>query len=148
MLFLLSASSTVADVIIAFGVISSVVSCIEVGFEVADRLDSYLAKTNSPSQVFVTLCDIISLLITTLHQVKDACDDGCLSLELQRRLTKTVKGCHRLVTALEENLQRCLPAEGDFFVDNAMTNAQIRRSVRAIEDIQKKSKNVGSSGCL
>lgn len=116
---------------------SSVISCIEVGFEIADRLDSYLAKINAPPQVFVTLCDTIPLLITTFQQVKDACDNGGLSLELQSRLTKTVEGCHRLITALEHNLQRCLPAEGDSSADNAMKDVQPKRSVKAIEDIQR-----------
>lgn len=126
-----------AEIIIALGVRSSVVSCIEVSSEVADRLDAYLAKTNSPPQVFVTLCDTIPLLITTFQHVKDACDDEGLSLELQKRLIKAVKGCHRLIAALEDNLQRCLPAEGNSSAENTTTNVKAMRFLKAFEDIQR-----------
>ena len=37
-----------AEVIIALGVISSVISCIEMSIKVSDRLDYYLSRTKSP----------------------------------------------------------------------------------------------------
>ena len=124
-----------AEIIIDPGVISSVISSIELGFEIVNRLDSY--KKKSPPQVFVKLCDTIPLLISTFEQVKAACNNGGFSLKLQRRLTKTVEGCHRLITALEDNLQRILPGEVDWSAENAMKDVQNIRSVEAIEDIHR-----------
>ncbi|KAL8910847.1 MAG: hypothetical protein Q9171_003885 [Xanthocarpia ochracea] len=126
-----------AEVIIALGVISSVICCIDMGSKVADRLEYYLSRTKSPPQIFVTLCDTIPLLTTTFVQVKDACDNGALDLESQKRLTKTVEGCRRLVTALEDHLQECLPAEGDSFAQKTMKAIKSIRSEKAIGDIQR-----------
>lgn len=126
-----------AEVIIALGVISSVISCIEMGSKVADRLEYYLSRTKSPPQIFVTLYDTLPLLITAFEQVKDACDDGALEFEAQKRLTKTVDGCHRLVTALEDYLQDCLPAEGDSFTQKTRKAVKSIRSEKAIGDIQR-----------
>lgn len=103
-----------AEVIIALGVISSVICCINIGSKIADRLEYYLSRTKSPPQIFVTLYDTIPLLITAFEQVKNVCDDGILDFESQKRLTKTVEGCCRLVTVLD-HMQDCLPAEGDSF---------------------------------
>ncbi len=72
-----------AEVIIALGVIGSVVSCIEMGSKVADRLEYYLSRTKSPPQVFVTLYDTLPLLITTFEEIRDVCNDGTLDLEAQ-----------------------------------------------------------------
>ena len=116
-----------AEIRIALGVMSSVISCIEMGRAVADRLDDY-RRTNSPPQVMVTLSDTMPLLITIFQQVKEACDNGRLNLESQRSLSKTVGGCRRLVMALDENLRRCMSARGDPIATNSM---------KAIEDIQK-----------
>lgn len=126
-----------AEVIIALGVISSVISCIEMGSKVADRLEYYLSKTKSPPQIFVTLYDTIPLLITTFEQVKDACDDGALDFESQKRLTKTVEGCRRLVTVLEDYLQECLPAEGDTFTQKTMKAIKSIRSEKAMGEFQR-----------
>ena len=126
-----------AEVIIALGVISSVICCIDMGSKVADRLDYYLSRTKSPPQIFVTLYDTIPLLITTFEQVKDASDDGALDFESQRCLIKTVKGCRRLLTVLEDYLQKCLPAEEDSFAQKTMKAIKSIRSEKAIGDIQR-----------
>ena len=39
-----------AEAIIVLGVISSVISCIEMSLKVSDRLDYYLSRTKSPPQ--------------------------------------------------------------------------------------------------
>lgn len=126
-----------AEAIIALGVISSIISCIDMGSKIAGRLEYYFSRTKSPPQIFVTLYDTLPLLITTFEQVKDACDDGALDLESQKRLTKTVEGCHRLVTVLEDYLQGCLPAEGDSFAQKTMKAIKSIRSEKAIGDIQR-----------
>lgn len=126
-----------AEVIIALGVISSVLCCIEMSSKVVGRLESYLSRTKSPPQIFVTLYDTIPLLNTTFEQVKNACDDGVLDLESQKRLTKTVEGCRRLITALEYHLQECLPAERDSFAQKTMKAIKSIRSEKTIEDIQR-----------
>lgn len=61
-----------AEVIIVLGVISSIISCIDMGSKVTDRLDYYLSRTKSPPRHFVTLHDTLPLLISTFEQVKDA----------------------------------------------------------------------------
>lgn len=126
-----------AEIIIGLSVISSVITCIEMGSKVADRLEYYLSTTKSPPQYFVTLHDTLPLLIATFEQVKDACDDGALDFESQKRLTKTVEGCRRLVTILENYLQECLPAEGDSFAQKARKVVKSIRSEKAIGDIQR-----------
>lgn len=126
-----------AEVILALGVISSVISCVQMGSKVAERLEYYLSRTKSPPQIFVTLYDTIPLLITTFDQVKDACDDGALDFESQKRLAKTVEGCRRLVTLLDDYLQECLPAEGDSFAQKTMKALKSIRSEKAIGDIQR-----------
>ena len=126
-----------AEVIIALGVISSVISCIEMGSKIANRLDYYLSRTKSPPQIFLTLHDTIPLLITTFEDIRDACDDGRLDVESQKRLSKTVEGCHRLVTILEDYLNECLPAEGDTFVQKTKKALKSIRSEKAIGEIQR-----------
>ncbi len=126
-----------AEVIIALGVISSVISCIEMGAKVADRLGYYLSRTKSPPQIFITLHDTIPLLITTFEEIRDACDDGRLDAKAQKRLTKTVEGCYRLVTILEEFLNECLPAEGDSFSQKTKKAIKSIRAEKTIGEIQR-----------
>jgi len=130
-------SMRMAEVIIALGVIGSVVSCIEMGSKVADRLEYYLSRTKSPPQVFVTLYDTLPLLNTTFEEIRDACNAGTLDLEAQKRLTKTVEGCHRLVTTLEDYLQECLPVEGDSFAHTMKKAVKSIRSEKTIGEIQR-----------
>ncbi len=118
---------------LALGVITAVGCCIDMGL----KLEYYLSRTKSPPQIFVTLCDTIPLLITTFGQVKDACDNGALDLESQKRLTKTVQGCRRLVTALEDHLQECLPAEGDSLVQKTRKTIKSKGSEKAIGNISR-----------
>lgn len=80
-----------AEVIIALGVISSVICCIEMGSKVADRLEYYLSRTKSPPQIFVTLNDTIPLLITTFEQVKTLAMMGLLTTNRRNALQRPWK---------------------------------------------------------
>lgn len=80
-----------AEVMVALGVNSSVISCIETGVKVSDRLEYYLSRTKSPPQskllahfrqftssleaVFPTLHDTIPLLIENFENIKGASEE-------------------------------------------------------------------------
>lgn len=126
-----------AEVIVALRVISSIISCIEMSVKVADRLDYYLSRTKSPPQIFITLHDTIPLLITTFEQIRDACDNGRLDEESQKRLAKTVDGCVRLTTLLENYLTECLPEPRDSFAQKTKKALKSIRSEKSIGEIQR-----------
>lgn len=102
------------------------------GSKIANRLQYYLSRTKPPPRIFVTMHDTIPLLVTTFEEVKDACNDGNLDSESQKRLTKNVEGCHRFVAALEDYLQECLPVEGCSFAQKKKKAiCEIQRNLEA-----------------
>ena len=103
------------------------------GSKVVDQLDYYL----STQQTFLTLNDTLPLLIGTLEQVKDACVNGALDFESQDRLAKTVEGCRRLVTLLEDHLQDRLPIEGGSLARKTKKAIKSKCSENAIGEIQR-----------
>ena len=70
-----------AEVIIALSIVSSVITCLEMGSKVAERLEYHLSRTKSAPQIFGTLLDTLPLLLTTLEQIKDAYHERALDLE-------------------------------------------------------------------
>lgn len=98
-----------AEAIIALGVISSIVSCIEMSFKVADRLEYYLSRTKQPPQIFRTLYDQLPLLIQTFEEIKTACEKEKISTEQQKSLLKTVQGCVRLTKCSRRNWGSACP---------------------------------------
>lgn len=121
-----------AEAIVALGVIASIVSCIDMSFKVADRLDSYLSHTKQPPQFFITLHDQIPLLVQTLEGIQTACETGNVSLEQQKSLLKTVHGCVRLTKLLEAQLEECLPLPDDSFM---LRGRKALKSIKAEKDI-------------
>lgn len=105
-----------AEAIIAVGVVSSIITCINMSFVVAERLGYYLSRTKQPPQTFRTLHDQLPLLIQTFEEIKTACEEEKISVERQKYLLKTVQGCVRLIKALEANLEECLPLPDDTFL--------------------------------
>ncbi len=97
------------EAIIALGVISSIINCINMSFEVANLLDYFLSRTKQPPQVFISLHDQIPLLVQTFEEIKTACDRDTISLDQQKSLLKTVHGCVRLIKLLEAQLEERLP---------------------------------------
>ena len=102
-----------------------------VGLALAD------APKYSSSAVFLTLHDTIPLLISTFEEIKDAIDEGKLDAESQKRLTKTVDGCVRLTTLLEDYLNECLPSPNDSFSQKTKKAIKSIRSEKMIGEIQR-----------
>lgn len=121
-----------AEVIIGLGVVSSIITCIEMSVKVTDRLAHYLSQTNQPPQVFRTLHDQLPLLIQTFEKIKTACEQEKISAEQQGSLLKTVQGCVRLTRALEANLEECLPLPDDSFF---MKGKKALKSIKAERNI-------------
>lgn len=93
--------------------------------------------TSNLFEVFVTLHDTVPLLIETFENIKDACEQGKLDEESQKRLSKTVDGCVRLTTLLEDCLDDCLPAPEDAFAQKAKKAIKSIRSEKQIAEIQR-----------
>ena len=125
-----------AEVFLALGVVSSIITCIEMSGKVTHRLEYYLARTKNPPRIFVTLNEQLPLLIQTFKQIKRACDEDAIDLESQKALVRTVEGCIRLTGLLESYLDDCLPAEGDSFSQKAKKVVKSIRSEKAIRDVQ------------
>ena len=126
-----------AEVIIALSIVSSVITCLEMGSRAAERLRYHLSRTKSAPQIFGTLLDTLPLLLTDLEQVKGACHEGTLGFESQNNLTKTVEGCRRLITVLDGRLQEFLLAEGDSLAQKAKKACKSKRAERAVGDLQR-----------
>lgn len=126
-----------AELVVAIGLVSSIITCIEMSSKVAHRLEYYLARTKNPPHIFITLGDQLPLLIQTFQQIKSACDENKLDLDSQKALVRTVEGCVRLTTLLENYLNDCLPIENDSFAQKAKKVVKSIRSEKAIEDIQR-----------
>ncbi len=65
-----------AELVIAIGLVSSIITCIEMSSKVAHRLEHYLPRTKNPPHVFITLGDQLPLLIQTFQQIKSVCDEN------------------------------------------------------------------------
>ena len=126
-----------AEVIIALSIVSSVITCLEMGSRAAERLRYHLSRTKSAPQIFGTLLDTLPLLFTALEQVKGACHEGTLDSESQNSLTKTVEGCRRLITVLDDRLQEFLLAEGDSLAQKAKKAFKSKRAEKAVGDLQR-----------
>lgn len=125
-----------AEVFVALGVVSSLITCIEMSGKVAHRLEYYLARTKNPPHIFIKLNEQLPLLIQTFKQIKRTCDEDTIDLESQKALVRTVEGCVRLTGLLESYLDDCLPAEGDSLAQKAKKVVKSIRSEKAIEEIQ------------
>ena len=126
-----------AEAIIALGVISSIITCIDMSFKVVDRLDYYLSRTKQPPQIFLTLHDQIPLLVQTFEAIKKDCERGKISLDQQRSLLKTVHGCVRLIKLLEAHLEECLPLPDDSFMAKGKKAIKSIKAEKNIVEIQR-----------
>ena len=127
-----------AEVVIALGVVSSIITCIEMSLKVVDRLEYYLSRTKQPPQVFRTLYDQLPLLIQTFEEIKTACENEKISTERQKSLIKTVQGCVRLTTELEAHLEECLPLPNDSFLmkgKKALKSITVEKNIAEIQRI-------------
>lgn len=59
-----------AQIFIALGVVSSLITCIEMSGKVVHRLEYYLARTKNPPHIFIQLNEQLPLLIQTFKQIK------------------------------------------------------------------------------
>lgn len=126
-----------AEAIIAFGVVASIINCIEMTLKVADRLEYYLSRTKQPPQIFRTLHDQLPLLIHTFEEIKTACETEKISTEQQKSLLKTVQGCVRLTKKLEALLEECLPLPDDSFLIKGKKAIKSIKAEKSIADIQR-----------
>ena len=126
-----------AEAIIALGVVSSIISCIDMSFRVVDRLGYYLSRTKQPPQIFRTLYDQLPLLIQTFEEIKTACEKEKISIEQQKSLLKTVHGCVRLTKELEANLEECLPLPDDSFLMKGRKAIKSIKAEKNIAEIQR-----------
>ena len=126
-----------AEAIIALGLVSSIIACIDMSFKVADRLGYYLSRTKQPPQIFRTLHDQLPLLIQTFEEIKTACEKEKISVEQQKSLLKTVRGCVRLTEALEANLEECLPLPDDSFLIKGRKAIKSIKAEKHIAEIQR-----------
>lgn len=127
-----------AEAIIALGVVSSIISCIDMSLKVADRLEYYLSRTKQPPQIFRTLHDQLPLLIHTFEEIKTACEKEKISTEQQKSLLKTVQGCVRLTKVLEAQLEECLPLPDDSFLTKgkkAIKSIKVEKNIAEIQRI-------------
>lgn len=125
------------EAIIALGVVSSIITCIDMSFMVADRLGYYLSRAKQPPQTFRTLHDQLPLLIQTFEEIKTACEKEKISVEQQKSLLKTVQGCVRLTNALEENLEECLPLPDDSLLIRGKKAIKSIKAEKNIAEIQR-----------
>ena len=116
-----------AEGLIAIGVVSSIITCIDMSFKVADRIGYYLSRTKEPPQTFRTLHDQLPLLIQTFEEIKTACEEEKISVEQQKSLLKTVHGCVRLIKALEAILEECLPSRMTHFLQKGRRSSKASR---------------------
>ena len=126
-----------AEVIIALSIVSSVITCLELGSKVVERLRYHCSRTKSAPHIFGTFLDTLPLLLKTLEQVKDACHEGALDDESQNCLINTVEGCRRLITDLEDGLQEFLPAEGDSFAQKTKKAFKSKRAEKIVGYTQR-----------
>ena len=126
-----------AEAIIALGVVSSIINCIEMGIKVADRLEYYLSRTKQPPQIFRTLHDQLPLLIQTFEEIKTACEKELILAEQQKSLLKTVQGCVRLTKVLEAQLEECLPLPDDSFLTKGKKAIKSIKAEKNIAEIQR-----------
>lgn len=126
-----------AEGLIAIGVISSIIICIEMSFKVADCLGFYLSRTKNPPQTFCRLHDQLPLLIQIFEEIKTACEEEKISIEQQKSLLKTVQGCVRLIKALKANLEECLPMANDTFLTKGKKVIKSFKAEREIAKIQR-----------
>lgn len=68
------------EAIIALGVVSSFITCIDMSFKVADRLGYYLSRTKQPPQTLRMSHDKLPLLIQTFEEIKTACEKEKISV--------------------------------------------------------------------
>ena len=125
------------EAIIALGVVSSIITCIEMSYKVVDRLGYYLSRTKQPPQIFRTLHDQLPLLIQTFEEIKTACEKQKISVEQQKSLLKTVQGCVRLTNALEANLEECLPLPDDSFLIKGKKAIKSIKAEKNIAEFQR-----------
>ena len=125
------------EAIIAIGVVSSIINCIEMGIKVADRLEYYLSRTKQPPQIFRTLYDQLPLLIQTFEEIKTACEQEKILAEQQKSLLKTVQGCVRLTKLLEAQLEECLPLPDDSFLIKGKKAIKSIKAEKNIAEIQR-----------
>lgn len=126
-----------AEAIIALGLVSSIITCIDMSRLVADRLGYYLSRTKQPPQIFRTLHDQLPLLIQTFEEIKAACEKEEISVERQKYLLKTVQGSIRLTQLLEANLEECLPLPDDSFLVKGKKAIKSIGAEKNITEIQR-----------
>jgi len=123
-----------AEALAAIGIVANITQLVDFGTRVLKRLDQYQSTLEEIPEAFRHIKSELPVLLDALRQTRAAIDTGPLQDESKRALLPAVDGCGVQIKALNEVIEKVLPASSDSW---ARRGRKALRSLRYDAKVEK-----------
>lgn len=123
------------DALAAVGIVANIVQLVDIGTRVLKRLDQYQSTLAEIPEAFRHIKSELPVLLDALRQTKAAIDAGSLQDESKRALLPAMEGCSVQIKALDEVIEKVLPALSDSWARRQRKSLQSLRYDAKVEKI-------------
>jgi hypothetical protein len=102
-----------AEALAVVSIVANIIQLVDVGTRILTRLDQYQSTLVEIPEAFRHIKSELPVLLDALRQTKAAIDAGSLQDESKRALLPAVEGCGVQIKALDELIEKVLPALSD-----------------------------------
>ena len=120
-----------AEALAVVGIVANIIQLVDFGTRVLKRPEEYQSTLVEIPKTFRHIKAELPVLLDALRQTKAAIDAGLLEDESKVALLPVVEGCSVQIKALDEMIEKALPALSDSWT---------RRGRRALQSIRYESK--------
>lgn len=123
-----------AEALAVVGIVANIIQLVDFGTRVLKRLDQYQSTLAEIPEAFRHIKAELPVLLDALRQTKDAINAGSLQEESKRALLPAIEGCGVQIKALDEVIEKALPASSDSW---AKRGRKALRSLRYDAKVEK-----------
>lgn len=120
-----------AEVAAAIGLVASIASLVDLSVKVITRLSQFTSQTTDVPESFRSLTDGLPLLTGTLRSIRARAQAGHVPDEIAKHLQRLVESISDEVRALQQCLDRTIPAAGA---------SRVERALKALKSLAKDDK--------
>ncbi|KAF2195127.1 hypothetical protein K469DRAFT_4106 [Zopfia rhizophila CBS 207.26] len=124
-----------AEALAVVSIVANIIQLVDFGTRVLTRLDQYQSTLAEIPKAFRHIKSELPVLLDALRQTKAAIDTGSLQDESKRALLPEVEGCGVQIKALDEVIEKALPASSDSWTRRGRKALQSLRYDAKVEKI-------------
>ena len=102
-----------AEALAVVGIAASIISIVDFGSRVIERLNDYGSKVGEIPEAFRHIKVQLSLLLDALRQAEAAINSGSVPEDTKKALQPALEGCQKQIKSLDDIIAKVLPTTAD-----------------------------------